>query len=144
MPTESKKLSPTSTSNSKPGPQPALTRDQLKVLPIDFMDQLAASKPPAAKQGAEMRDLLQPDADATSIQITDESDRSTPDRSEESALADEPRSSQTTTEPQPDASTTPKSPIWKEVTLHGVKFVNGSNPCPSSELLPNWSPKRRS
>ena|ERR1035438_9089307 len=105
---ESKKLSPPSTSNSKPASPPALSKDQVKGLLIDFMDQLAATKPPAATQ--------QPKTDG---QI------------------------KTTTE-TPDVSTTPKSPRLKEETLHGVRFVNESNPCPSSELLPNWSSKRRS
>ena len=104
---ESKKLSPPSTSNSKPASPPALSKDQVKGLLIDFMDQLAAAKPSAATQ--------QPKTDG-----------------------------QTKTTTETDVSTTPKSPRLKEETLHGVRFVNESNPCPSSELLPNWSSKRRS
>ncbi len=156
MPDESKKLSPASTTNSKPATPPTLSKDQVKGLLIDFMDKLAATKPPAAKQQAEMRDLgfmppdhpylksgttlvgvtrRKPDADATPIQITDESDMSTPDKSEEPAFADVPRSSD---KPQ-DANTTSKSPNSNEKIIHGVRFVKGSNPCPSSQLLPNWS-----
>jgi hypothetical protein len=47
---KSKKSSPASTSSSTAAPPPALSKDQLKGFLIDFLDQLAAAKPPVEAQ----------------------------------------------------------------------------------------------
>jgi hypothetical protein len=48
--------------------------------------------------------------------------------------------SQNTTETTQSPTTTEDQVIR---VLHGVRLIKESNPCPSSELLPNWSTRKK-